>query len=68
MLLHVGCEFFCMSLFECVDSLIICLEVSQLLFVFLDASVEATLELFDLASEICNFGLVVLVKRLLLSR
>ena len=53
-------------LLKSVDSLIICFEFVKLLLVFLYASVEARFQLSHLTLEIGNFGLVRLLKLLLL--
>ena len=58
MFLNVGIDFLGMSLFQGFDSLIISLKVSQLLFVFLHASVKAALELLHLALKVTNGRLV----------
>jgi len=61
MLLDMRSEFFCVGLFESLDSFIVGLELLQLLFVFLDTSVETCLELLNLTFEVGALGLVILV-------
>jgi len=58
MLLDMGCDFLDMSLFQGIDSFIVCLELGELLFVFLYASVKAALELLHLALKVTNGRLV----------
>ena len=61
MLLNMRSEFFSVGLFESLDSFIVGLELLQLLFVFLDSSVETCLELLYLTFEVGALGLVILV-------
>ena len=58
MLLDMGCDFLDMSLFQGIDSFIVRLELGELLFVFLYASVKAALELLHLALKVTNGRLV----------
>lgn len=59
-------KFFGMRLFQSLNGLIVRLKLSELLLVLLDAAVEASLELLDLAAEVGNFALVVGLEGLLL--
>ena len=68
MLLHVGCKLLCVGLFKGFNGLIVRLELLQLFFVFLHTSVKTAFKFFNLASEVSNFGLMVLVELLLLSQ
>ena len=54
-LLDVRCDFFSVGFFERINSLVVGLELVELLFVFLHASVESSFDLGDLALEIGHF-------------